>query len=80
MKRILIGALLLLTVVSCSSPMDSTPQGPEMTPPVVEDAPPPTEENSPVVTPTPEPTAEPAEPLLDIVHMHPSEVDNSTLP
>jgi DMSO/TMAO reductase YedYZ molybdopterin-dependent catalytic subunit len=80
MKRVLIGALLLLAVVSCSSPMNSTPQGPEMTPPVVEDAPQPTEENSPVVTPTPEPTAEPTGPLLNIKYMHPSEVDNTTLP
>lgn len=79
MKRILIGALLLLAVVSCSSPMSSTPQGPEMTPPVVEDAPQGTEQNSPVVTPTPEPTIERGEPPMDIVYMHPSEVDNTTL-
>ncbi len=80
MKSILIGALLLLAVVSCSSPMNSTPQELEMAPSVVEDAPQGTEQDSTVVTPAPEPTTERSQPPMDIVYMHPSEVDNSTLP
>ncbi len=60
--------------------MSSTPQGPDMTPPVVEDESQATAENSPPATPTPEPTVERSEPPLDIIHMHPSEVDNTTLP
>lgn len=80
MKRFLISALVLLIAVSCSSPMSSTPQAPEMTPPLVDDGPEGTEQSSPVVTPTPEPTIERSEPALDIVHMHPSEVDNTALP
>jgi DMSO/TMAO reductase YedYZ molybdopterin-dependent catalytic subunit len=80
MKRFLIGALVLLVAVSCSSPMSSTPQAPEMTPPLVDDGPQGTEQSSLVTTPTPEPTTERSEPALDIIHMHPSEVDNTTLP
>lgn len=73
MTRILVGIVLMLAVVSCSAPLGQAIEvgDPSSTP---------SEALSPPSDPTPEPTQERTEPLLDIQYMHPSEVDNTTLP
>ena len=80
MKRILIGFLLVLALVSCSSPASQSPQAPVVDSPTAEPTPEPTQANTPTAEPTPEPTQERSGPQLDIAHMHPSEVDNTALP
>ncbi|TKJ30055.1 MAG: hypothetical protein CEE40_06550 [Chloroflexi bacterium B3_Chlor] len=80
MKRILIGILLVLALVSCSSPASQSTRAPVVDSPTAEPTPEPTQANTPPAEPTPEPTKERSLPLLDIEHMHPSEVDNTTLP
>jgi DMSO/TMAO reductase YedYZ molybdopterin-dependent catalytic subunit len=94
MRHFLIVILLALVLVACSSPAGPAPEATEISSPTVEptpgatevNSPPaeptpePTEANSPLTEATPEPTRESAAQLLEIQHMHPSEVDNSTLP
>jgi DMSO/TMAO reductase YedYZ molybdopterin-dependent catalytic subunit len=80
MRRFSLGIVLVLVLVACSSPVGSPPEVTEVSSPVAEPTVEPTEMASPSVQPTPEPTEERADPLLEIQHMHPSEVDNSTLP
>ena len=92
MRHLLIGILLILVLVACSSPAGPSPDPTEVSEPTVEPTPEPTEVASPPVEPTPHPTEasspsvgptpQPTPSLLDeeIIRMHPSEVDNSTLP
>lgn len=66
MRRSWIAVLGILALVACSSPVVDPPAPLETTPSPAE--------------PMPEPTTERAEPDLDIEYLHPSEVDNTTLP
>jgi DMSO/TMAO reductase YedYZ molybdopterin-dependent catalytic subunit len=78
MRHWIIGILLVLALAACSSPVAPPPEPSEVGSPSAE----PTEVISPSVEPTSEPTSGSAAPLLDeeIIHLHPSEVDNTTLP
>ncbi len=82
MRHWTIGILLALALVACSTPVESPPESTAISSPSFEPTPEPTEIDSASPEPTPEPTREPAASLLDeeIIHMHPSEVDNTTLP
>jgi DMSO/TMAO reductase YedYZ molybdopterin-dependent catalytic subunit len=90
MRHFLILILLALALVACSAPANSPPEATEISSPAAQPTPEttevnspsaePTEANSPPVESTPEPTRERVESLSEIQHMHPSEVDNTTLP
>ena len=80
MRHFLIVILLVLALVACSSPANSPPEATEVSSPTIEPTPEATEVDSPPTEAVPDPTRERVEPLLEIQHMHPSEVDNSTLP
>jgi len=82
MRHWIIGILLVLALVACSAPAGPPPEPTVASSPSGEPTPEPTEVISPPVEPTSEPTSGSAAPLLDeeIIHMHPSEVDNTTLP
>lgn len=82
MRHWTIGILLVLVLAACSAPVQPPPEPTVANSPSVEPTPEPTEVNSPSPEPTPEPTRERAASLLDeeIIHMHPSELDNTTLP
>jgi len=69
MKRLLIVTLLAMALVSCSAPAAPVSESPQPT----------------VADPTPRPEASATPPRSsvvpeDIIHMHPADVDNSTLP
>jgi DMSO/TMAO reductase YedYZ molybdopterin-dependent catalytic subunit len=82
MRYWIIGILLVLVLAACSSPVAPPLEPSEAGSPQAQPTPEPTEVISPPVEPTSEPTSGSAAPLLDeeIIHMHPSEVDNTTLP
>ena len=82
MKYWIIGIVVTLVLAGCSSPVAPPGEPTATNSPSVEATPEPTEVSSPTAEPTPAPTRERAAPLLDteIIHMHPSEVDNTTLP
>jgi DMSO/TMAO reductase YedYZ molybdopterin-dependent catalytic subunit len=82
MKYWIAGIVLIVVLSGCSSPAVLPAEPTVTSSPSAEATPEPTEASSPTAEPTRAPTEERAAALLDteIIHMHPSEVDNSTLP
>lgn len=80
MRSILIAIMLVLVLAACTSPAAQYPPTAVPTSPVVVATPTPAQESTSAASATPERAAERSEPLLDIEYLHPSEVDNTTLP